>query len=111
MFHQTQLLLEKVDAFEKVGQWRDAVAICETLFDDGIQTRNIADVLEALLRLGLLYSAHEEAELAEEYFTLALEISSRTGDTLREARSLNSLGVGHQRAGNVAVAYDFFRAA
>ncbi len=111
MFHQTQLLLEKVDAFEKVGQWRDAVQICETLFRDGTQTRDLPDILEALLRLGLLYSAHEETELAEDYFSLALEISSRTGDTLYEARSLNSLGVGHQRTGNVTAASEFFHAA
>lgn len=111
MFHRTQLLLEKADAFEKVGQWRDAVDVCETLFHQGWKTHTPTDILESLLRLGLLYSTHDESEVAGEYFHLALEISRRTGDILREARSLNSLGVGHQRAGDIDRADEYFHSA
>ncbi|MDR0786615.1 MAG: tetratricopeptide repeat protein [Gemmatimonadota bacterium] len=111
MLNQIQASLKRIDALESNGHRQDAITVCEALFTEGSQARNLPAILEALLRLGMLYSSHEETSVAEDYYTLALEISTRTGDSLREARSLNSLGVRYQRAGDTDIAFRYFRAA
>jgi putative nucleotidyltransferase with HDIG domain len=111
MFHRTQLLLDKADAFAKEGHWRTAIDLCESLFQNSWRSGRLEDLLESLLRLGLLYSTHSESGIAAEYFELVLEVSRRNLDALREARALNSLGVERQRAGDIEAADTYFQEA
>lgn len=108
MFHRSQLLLDRANAYEKAGQWTAAIEICESLFDSSWRASLIDDALEALLRLALLYITRSEWELAEEYCHLAREISDRTGDQYRLARSLNALGIIKQREGELSRAEVYF---
>ncbi|MEX2571141.1 MAG: HD domain-containing phosphohydrolase [Gemmatimonadota bacterium] len=101
MFHRTQLLLDRADAYEKAGQWQSAVDLCEAVFETSWRNRQIDDLVESILRLGLLYSTRSDRAIAVEYFELALAIAKQVGDSQRAARSLNGLGILYQRSGDI----------
>jgi putative nucleotidyltransferase with HDIG domain len=111
MFHRTQILLDRAEAFEKTGQWQSAIDVCERLFRHSWEAGRADDLIEALIRLGLLYVAQNDRELASEYFELVVDISRLTGDYQRGARGLNGLGVLKQRSGDIDGAEHLFRAA
>lgn len=111
MFVRTQLLLDQAAAYEKAGQWQNAADVCETLFQEGWKHGRVNDVLEAILRLGLLFGTHGRTAMAKEYFELALTISEKVGDDPHAARSLNSLGVQHQRSGDIETAEALYQQA
>jgi putative nucleotidyltransferase with HDIG domain len=104
MFHRTQLLLDQANALEKAGQWQSAVTLCETLFENSWRSGHVEDLLEGLLRLGILYSSRHDRAVAAEYLELALTISRNWSDHIRAARSLNGLGVLNQRSGDIDAA-------
>lgn len=104
MFHRTQLLLDQAHTFERAGQWQAAVELCESVYTSSIRTGIVDDMLEALLRLALLYSSRGDRDVAGEYYDLVLHIGEALSDHRRTARALNGLGILHQRAGDIDVA-------
>ena len=108
MFHRTQLLLDRANAYQKSGQWQSAVALCETLFETNCRERLLGDALEALLRLGLIYSSRSQHELATEYYHLVLTIAERSDDWARAARAYNGQGIISQRSGQIDAAENHY---
>lgn len=108
MFHRTQLLLDQAHSFEKSGQWQAAVNLCEGIFETSWRSGSVDDLLEALLRLGLLYSTRSDREIAEDYYELVLAISIRSCDAYRMGRALNGLGILYQRGGDIEAAEVFY---
>jgi putative nucleotidyltransferase with HDIG domain len=104
MFHRTQLLLDQVDAYEKAGQWQSAVRLCESVYATAVQSRQLAEILEVLLRLGLLHSTRSDAEAATDYFEAVQVIAELNDDAAHSARALNGLGVLFQRLGDIDAA-------
>jgi putative nucleotidyltransferase with HDIG domain len=111
MFHRTQLLLDQVDAYEKAGQWQAAVRLCESVFTNAVRSRQIGEMLEVLLRLGLLHSTRSDVEVALEYFQFVQTIADLNGDPSRAARAVNGMGVLFQRMGDISAAESSFREA
>src|SRR5690606_11372891 len=101
MFHRTQLLLDKANSFERSGQWQAAVDLCEKIFESSWRSASVDDLLEALLRLGLLYSTRSDREIAHDYYDPVFEISDVAGDLNRMGRAKNGLGILFQRAGKI----------
>ncbi len=101
MFHRTQLLLDQAHDFERSGQWQAAVDLCEDIFRSSWSDGHVGDLLEAVLRLALLYSSRGNREAASEYYGLAYEISLRVEDHGRIGRALNGKGILYQRAGDI----------
>lgn len=111
MYHKTQLLVDRATAFAKEGHWEAAVDLFEDLFQTGWREGQIDQLLEGLLRLGLLYSTRNTRELASEYYHLAHTIAVLWEDSSRSARALNGLGVLYQRSGDISAAESSFSAA
>jgi putative nucleotidyltransferase with HDIG domain len=108
MFHRTQLLLDRADAYKMAGQWQSAVELCEAIFETSWRSGQIGDLLETLLRLGLLYSTRSDRDLSDDYFRLTLTIAENVKDSNRAARALNGLGITCHKVGQIDQAEAYY---
>lgn len=99
MLHEIRVLLEDAVPLERAGQWQSAIELCREAFRQSVRRKDLANLLEAVLREGLCYRQTEDRELAVDYLQLALTLSELNGDCARASRAYNGLAILHHMHG------------
>src|SRR5687768_430746 len=111
MLYEIKVLLDQTAPLERAGEWHSALDVCREAFQRSVSERDIGNLIESVLRAGLVYRQMGERELAEEYLELAVTVAQQHGDFVRLGRALNGLATVHHMHGELGSAEAYYREA
>lgn len=104
MSHELTALFDRATAEEHAGNWASALAICEAIYQESLDQRDQAALLEVITRIGDYYRQAGLSEQAKEHLELAFVIAELHEDDTVAGRALNTLGILLQSQGEVLAA-------
>lgn len=110
MRYDSKVLLDRALPLERAGDWESAIALCVEGYRESVRERNLDNLTEAVLRLGL-YFRQTDPELATEYLELTLAIARLNDDQSRAGRALNGLATQYYMHGRLGEAEEAFNQA
>jgi putative nucleotidyltransferase with HDIG domain len=111
MLYEIKVLLDQTAPLERAGQWQSALDVCREAFKRSVSEQDVGNLLESVLRAGLVYRQMGERDSAEEYLGLAVSIARNHRDYGRLGRALNGLATVHHMHGELASAEGYYREA
>ena len=104
-------LLDQAAAQQRKGAWDDTILTPRTAYRESLATRNVADLLETVVRLGHLYRLASKRDLAADMLELARTLGELHHAPAITGRALNGLAALAQYQGDIPEAERLYREA
>lgn len=108
MAHQTRLLFDQLDAFQRAGQWHSALSLCDRLFQQAWRSKDPTELVDIIIRTAFFHASAGDSGAAIDAFEAATSIAQLNGDSSQAARALNGMGIILQRLGDIEEAENYY---